>query len=103
MLACADHRIHERDRWVEVCTGDRGEQQNQHTEAECGRDRVFEQLQADIGRESARGDAGADHHGDQQRGADELGAESPRQGGGGTGWRRFWIGGVHGLLGLTTL
>jgi hypothetical protein len=42
--------VHQRYDGIEVCTGDRPEQQNQYREAENGSRRVLQQLQTDIAR-----------------------------------------------------
>ena len=60
--------------------GYRAEQQDQHRQPEHGGGRVLQQLQPDIvGGQLLGGDPGADDHGDQQRGAGELGQQPPRQ------------------------
>jgi hypothetical protein len=67
-----------RDDRVEVRPGHRPEDQDQRAERERGRDRVFQQLQTDVVRRQPGGhDPGADHGGDQQGGAAELGEETP--------------------------
>ena len=56
--------------------GDRAEGQDQRAESERRRDRVLQQLQADvIGRQALRSDARSDDHSDEQPGADELGQQ----------------------------
>ena len=79
--AAAQQPVRRRDDRVEVRAGDRAEQQDQHRQPEHGGGRVLQQLQPDIVRgELLGGDPGADHGGDQQRGADELGQQPPRSG-----------------------
>src|SRR5882757_8349640 len=63
-----------------MSAGDGSKQQNQDRQTKRRRNRILQQLQPDVVRgELLCGDPGADHHRDQQRGAGELGEQTPRQ------------------------
>ena len=69
-----------RDERVEVRAGDGAEREDQRDEPGAGRDRVLEQLQADVvRREPLRGDARTDDDRDEERGADCLGRRAARE------------------------
>ena len=55
--AAAEEGVGERDHGVEVRARDRGEQQDEHPEAQRSGDGVLEQLQPGVGGEALRGDA----------------------------------------------
>jgi len=78
--AAAEEPVRGRDDRVEVRAGHRSEDQDQDAQGERGRDRVLQQLHADVARGQPGGhDPGADDGGDEQCGAEELGEErSPR-------------------------
>jgi hypothetical protein len=62
-----------------VRSRDGAEQQDQHRQPEHGRGAVLQQLQAHVvGGKLLGGDARADHDGDEQTGAEELGEQPPR-------------------------
>ena len=73
LILLAEGALDQSDDRVERCRH-RLQRQDQRDQRRAGHHRVFEQLQSDVGRGQTRGgDAGPDHGGDQERGADELG------------------------------
>ena len=76
----SEHAVGQRDDRVEVRARYRPEGEDQRDERGAGRDRVLEELEADVVRgESLRGDAGADDDGNEQRGTDCLGRRAARE------------------------
>ena len=78
--ATAQEPIRRRHHRVEVCPGDRPEQQDQHSQAKHRGGGVLQQLQSDVIRgELLCRNTGPDDHRDQQGGASELGEQSSGQ------------------------
>ena len=72
----AEVRVDQRDDRVEVPAGDGAEHEDDREQAGSGGRGVLEQREPGVvGRELARGDAGADHDGREERGAEVLGEQ----------------------------
>ena len=78
--SAAEEPVRERDDRVEVPPRHRAEHEDQHRQTERGGGAVLQQLQPHVVRgQLLRGDSRADHDGDQQAGAQELGEQPPDQ------------------------
>ena len=64
--AAAQRPVRRGDDWVEMRAAGRGEHQDQHGQAERGDQRVDQQPQRAVSGQPGSGDAGPDHHRDQQ-------------------------------------
>ena len=73
----AESRVDQRDHRIEVPAGHRPEHEDDREQPGRSRRRVLEQLQPGVARrELLGGDPGADHHGCQERRAEELGDQA---------------------------